>query len=189
MTVRNLIPLAVLLSACAPQKMRVEEEPASQSHAQPVQVVEQHPVFQEPRECYIFNPAVVTVYHPVMSQTDSTPLETADGTWIDLDALARGELRYCAVSRDLLARWGGPLEYGDTIVIRGCGDFDGEWVIHDTMNRRYGKTAPSFDRGVAGVVEPHATTSIEVDGQYHIDLLVPEGVLAKFNGEFGIRVE
>ena len=76
-----------------------------------------------------------------------------------------------------------------TCVIRGCGDFDGEWVIHDTMNRRYGKTAPRFDRGVAGVVEPHSITPIEVDGQYHIDLLVPEGVLGKFNGEFGIRVQ
>ena len=186
MTVRNLLPLLVI-TACAPQKRL--EAPAEPSRPEPVRIEESHPMFSEARECYIFNPAVVTVYHPVMSQTDSTPLETADGTWIDLDALARGELRYCAVSRDLLARWGGPLEYGDTITVRGCGDFDGEWVIHDTMNRRYGKTAPRFDRGVAGVVEPHSITPIEVDGRYHIDLLVTEGVLAKFNGEFGIRVQ
>lgn len=73
------------------------------------------------------------------------------------------------------------MSYGDTIEISGTGtQFDGTWHIHDTMNRRYGKTCPSHDSGVSGVVEPHMITPYEVDGRYHIDLLVNVGTLDKF---------
>jgi len=121
-----------------------------------------------------FEGCVVTVYWAVESQTDDSPLICADGTKADPSK------RICAVSRDMLDRWGGEVHYGDTVSLSGCGKYDGDWEVHDTMNRRFGRTAPTFDRGVKGVVEPHALSPRKVDGNYHIDLLVPHGELAKF---------
>jgi hypothetical protein len=125
---------------------------------------------------------VATVYHAVASQTDDTPFTTADGTRVDPAKVASGEQRIAAVSRDLLSRWGGPLHYGDRIIVKGAGDLDGAWFVHDTMNRRYGKTAPSFDHGVRGVVSPHPLPTYEVDGFHHLDLLVPSNRLGKWLG-------
>ena len=77
----------------------------------------------------------VTMYNPHASQTDSTPNETADGTIID-PKRASG-YRYVALSRDLIARWGGPFNYGEFIIIRGTGIHDGVYQVKDTMNSRY----------------------------------------------------
>lgn len=80
-----------------------------------------------------------TVYHPVVEQTDVDPLITASGRTVDLDKLCAGELRWVALSRDLLSRWGGRFRYGDRIWIEGSGDcdIDGEWVVQDAMNGRF----------------------------------------------------
>jgi 3D (Asp-Asp-Asp) domain-containing protein len=78
---------------------------------------------------------VGTVYNAVPSQTDSSPMVTADGT--DLAGLDLSKVRYCALSRDLLARWGGPLHYGQVVHVEGAGDLDGGWEVHDTMNKRF----------------------------------------------------
>jgi hypothetical protein len=79
-----------------------------------------------------------TKYQPVAAQCDSNPLGTADGSVIDTVLLKQGKIRWCALSRDLLSRWGGPFSYGDTIVVsRGTDAANGKWVIHDTMNKRY----------------------------------------------------
>lgn len=43
----------------------------------------------------------VTCYQPVKSQCDSDPLVTADGSRIHLGKLKRGEIKWCAVSRDI----------------------------------------------------------------------------------------
>lgn len=83
-------------------------------------------------ECY---DVVTTIYHAVESQTDATPHILADGTRID--TLKAGSYRYCALSRDMLKRWGGPFDYGDEIVLLNAGEFSGKWVIHDTMNQRF----------------------------------------------------
>lgn len=77
----------------------------------------------------------VTVYHAVVGQTDSTPHILADGTKIDIDRA--GEYKYCALSRDLLERWGGEFAYGDTIYLEGVGKFSGAWIVKDTMNKRW----------------------------------------------------
>jgi hypothetical protein len=122
----------------------------------------------------VFEGCVVTVYWAVESQTDDSPRICADGTFADPSK------RIMAVSRDMLQRWGGEICYGDTVSLSGCGDYDGVWEVHDTMNRRFGRTAPAYDKGVKGVVKPHALPLQKVDGNYHIDLLVPEGVMAKF---------
>lgn len=55
----------------------------------------------------------LTSYRSVPQQTDETPFHTSIGE--------RVSVRGCAVSRDLLKRWGGPLNYGDLIYIEGTG--------------------------------------------------------------------
>ena len=76
----------------------------------------------------------VTMYNPHVSQTDSTPNETADGTVIDPNKAS--EYRYVALSRDLIARWGGPFNYGDYVMIKGTDGYDGMYQVKDTMNPR-----------------------------------------------------
>ena len=77
----------------------------------------------------------VTTYNPTRSQTDSTPNELADGTKIK--PWRATDYRYVALSRDLIARWGGPFEYGDYIVIEGTGKWDGIYQVRDTMNPKW----------------------------------------------------
>ena len=77
----------------------------------------------------------VTMYHPVRSQTDSTPNILADGTRIRVHKAS--EYRFIAVSRNLLKRHGGFLEYGDFIVLKGTGLKDGVYQVKDTMNKRF----------------------------------------------------
>ena len=79
----------------------------------------------------------VTMYHPTRNQTDSTPNITADGTKINI--WKASNYRYVAVSRDLLSRWGGPLNYGDWIVIEGAGKNSGVYQVRDTMNPKWTK--------------------------------------------------
>ena len=79
----------------------------------------------------------LTMYHPTKHQTDSTPDITADGTKINI--WKASEYRYVAVSRDLLSRWGGPLNYGDWIVIEGAGKNSGVYQVRDTMNPKWVK--------------------------------------------------
>ena len=78
---------------------------------------------------------VVTMYHPTRGQTDSTPNILADGTKITIHKAS--EYRYVAVSRNLLKRWGGWLDYGDFIVLKGTGGKDGVYQVKDTMNKRF----------------------------------------------------
>ena len=78
----------------------------------------------------------VTIYHAVPSQTDDTPMITASGfnlTGLDLEAE-----RICALSRDLLARWGGPIDYGDQIYVDVPDPaLRGWWTVEDTMAPRW----------------------------------------------------
>ena len=77
----------------------------------------------------------VTMYHPVKHQTDRTPDVLADGTKITIHKAS--EYRYVAVSRNLLKRWGGWLDYGDFIVLKGTDGKDGVYQVKDTMNKRF----------------------------------------------------
>ena len=77
----------------------------------------------------------VTMYNPAVSQTDSTPNETADGTIINPKRAS--EYRYVALSRDLIARWGGPFEYGDYVIIKGTIGYDGIYQVRDTMASKF----------------------------------------------------
>ena len=79
----------------------------------------------------------VTMYNPTRKQCDSTPNITADGTKINPKKAS--SYRYVALSRDLLSRWGGPLDYGDWIVIEGTGKYDGVYQVRDTMAAKFTK--------------------------------------------------
>lgn len=77
---------------------------------------------------------VVTRYRPLPEETDDTPLQTADLSIISLEKLKKGEIRWVAVSRDLLRDY----SYGGTIrLTTGDPEIDGEYEIHDTMNPRW----------------------------------------------------
>ena len=77
----------------------------------------------------------VTMYNPHVGQTDSTPNETADGTIINPKRAS--EYRYVALSRDLIARWGGPFNYGDYVMIKGTNGYDGVYQVKDTMSPKF----------------------------------------------------
>lgn len=73
-----------------------------------------------------------TVYHAVEGQCDDSPLVTASGAKI-ASAESAYDHKYIAVSRDLLDVF----PYGTKVEVSGCGELDGEWVVADTMNKRY----------------------------------------------------
>ena len=78
----------------------------------------------------------VTMYEPVRYQTDSTPNILADGTRIRVHKAS--EYRFIAVSRNLLKRHGGFLDYGDFILLKGTNQKkDGVYQVRDTMNKRF----------------------------------------------------
>ena len=77
----------------------------------------------------------VTMYHPIRHQTDSTPDILADGTQIKIHQAS--EYKYIAVSRNLLKRWGGWLDYGDFILLKGTDGKDGVYQVRDTMAPRW----------------------------------------------------
>jgi 3D (Asp-Asp-Asp) domain-containing protein len=78
---------------------------------------------------------VVTMYQPVERQTDSTPNILADGTRIRTEDASN--YKFIAVSRNLLKRWGGWLDYGDFILLKGTTGKDGVYQVRDTMNKRW----------------------------------------------------
>ena len=77
----------------------------------------------------------VTMYEPVHYQTDSTPNILADGTRINTHKAS--EYKFIAVSRNLLERWGGWLNYGDFVLLQGTDGKDGVYQVRDTMHPRW----------------------------------------------------
>jgi 3D (Asp-Asp-Asp) domain-containing protein len=76
-----------------------------------------------------------SIYYPEVAQTDSTPLITADGSRINKKK-ARNH-RWVALSRNLLKKWGGKIDYGDSLRVKGISpELDGIYVVRDTMKRR-----------------------------------------------------
>ena len=77
----------------------------------------------------------VTMYQPVRYQTDSTPNILADGTRIKTDKASN--YKFIAVSRNLLKRWGGWLDFGDFVLLKGTDYKDGVYQVRDVMNKRF----------------------------------------------------
>lgn len=154
-----LIMATAYLLASAPAEVKVKNLPEN--------VTKQIASKADEPSGYQFT-ATATVYNAEASQCDDSPDITADGSRASYKA------RIVAVSREQLQRWGGRVKYGDKLRVTGAGKHDGIWHVHDTMNKRYGAWAPSFDNGVAGVVDPHELKRVDVDGVTHIDFLVPD---------------
>ena len=74
-----------------------------------------------------------TMYHPLESQCDASPLVTADGSVIDPYNVS--DWNWIAISQDMLLKNGGIFNYGDQVYISGTHK-DGIYTIHDCMNRR-----------------------------------------------------
>ncbi len=80
----------------------------------------------------------LTVYNPSYGQCDRTPLVTASNARIDTLKLGKQQLRWMALSRNLLKRWKGDFNYGDTVrIVAGDPQIDGLWIIQDNLNKRY----------------------------------------------------
>ncbi len=77
----------------------------------------------------------VTMYQPLRYQTDSTPNILADGTRIRTKDASN--YKFIAVSRNLLKRWGGWLDYGDFVLLQNTVAKDGVYQVRDTMNPRF----------------------------------------------------
>ena len=89
-----------------------------------------------PSKDYILE--TLTIYHPTAKQCDSTPLVTASNKKIDVNKLYKQQLRWMALSRNLLKRWKGDFNYGDTVMLTsGDARIDGLWIIQDNLNKRY----------------------------------------------------
>ena len=73
----------------------------------------------------------LSTYKADTTETDSTPLVTASG--FKLDSLNPKKHRVIAISRDLKALF----SFGDKVKLTNAGKFDGIWIIHDVMNKRY----------------------------------------------------
>lgn len=93
-----------------------------------------------------------STYNPEVNQCDSDPLGTACGARIDTVKLKNRELRWCALSRDLIydehrqklhdydtTIFRGFFRFGDTIVVESISSpqINGKWRLVDCMNARY----------------------------------------------------
>jgi hypothetical protein len=92
-----------------------------------------------------------TTYNPSKWQCDSDPLITADNSLIDVEKLKANQIKWVALSRDLIldpyrnsyfphkGHWNGLFSFGDTIDVQSVSSpqINGKWVVHDCMNARY----------------------------------------------------
>lgn len=73
----------------------------------------------------------LTCYQPVKEQCNDDSLTTADGSKIDLKKLKDGDIKWCAISRDLL--WLFPKDKPKRVYIEGYGIYE----VRDLMNKRW----------------------------------------------------
>lgn len=92
-----------------------------------------------------------TTYQPTTGQCDGNPFTTADGSIINPELLSCGELRWVALSADLIwdeyrqslysdtTFWRGDFKFGDTITVysKEFPNLDGDWIVKDVMSRKY----------------------------------------------------
>lgn len=95
-----------------------------------------------------------TTYNAKVSQTDSDPFGTADGSRIDPIKLRNKQIRWVALSRDLIndsyrrryhpkqGHWNGMFRFGDSIIVKSesMPHVNGVWIVHDAMNARHVKS-------------------------------------------------
>jgi hypothetical protein len=103
-----------------------------------------------------FTFVAISHYYPDVKQCWGDPTITADGSKIDTVALRNGQLKWCALSRDMIwceyrqtltkdtTVWRGKYRFGDSIYVSGLGWY----VVKDVMNKRFRSKIDilSFDR-------------------------------------------
>lgn len=149
--VLTLTLLAVWDLNKAPKESQIQDTPPKEEceeteerYFHPAETLVKDP--EDPLDILSLGDMTVTIYHAVESQCDADPLITASG--FNLEGEDIESLRVCALSRDLLKRWGGPIDYGEQIYIDLPEEsLRGWWTVEDTMAKRWTN---------------------------HIDLLVPE---------------
>ena len=129
------ITLLVLVAWCTlipePKKESVEiSEPKIIE-----EVSDSTPVVSEKSKRVGYLTVRTTYYNPIESQCDSDPLVTADGSNIDLRKLQQGNLKWLAISQDLLPEY--PLGTKVKITSKKYPEISGIYVIHDVMNPRF----------------------------------------------------
>lgn len=111
---------------------RQEERPAAITKTVPPQEPEQPEIITSTPDTFT---VAASVYFPEPHQTDSTPFITADGSKINKNNPKKH--RWIAVSRDLHTRWGGEMDFGDSLMVSGVSEkLDGIYIVRDVMNRR-----------------------------------------------------
>lgn len=77
----------------------------------------------------------VTRYSPDKSQCDNDPLVTADLSEINLKKLRRRQIKWVAISQDLLTKY----QYGDKLKLTCSEDpsINGIYEVHDCINKRF----------------------------------------------------
>jgi 3D (Asp-Asp-Asp) domain-containing protein len=82
----------------------------------------------------VYHNVTATCYRANVNECDSSPLLTADGSYIDTNRV--DELRWIAISRDLNKVY----KMGEKVYVSGIGNgYDGIWTVHDRMNKRFKK--------------------------------------------------
>ena len=76
---------------------------------------------------------IATVYNATTEQCGDNPTVTASGRVIEPEMVQ--ELRIVAMERTMMQKHG--IHYGDSILVKGAGVYDGIWVVEDTMSKRY----------------------------------------------------
>lgn len=76
-----------------------------------------------------------TMYYAEAAQCDDDFLVTAGMYKINPEMAS--EHKFIALSRNLLARWGGVFHYGDMVKLEGTKGKDGVYMVADCMARRF----------------------------------------------------
>jgi len=94
---------------------------------------------------FTFTFVSISHYYPDVKQCWGDPTITSDGSKIDTVALRNGQLKWCALSRDMIwceyrqtltkdtTVWRGKYRFGDSIYVSGLGWY----VVKDVLNKRY----------------------------------------------------
>jgi len=104
----------------------------------------------------------MTCYHAVPAQCNEDYLTTASGMKI-ISTDSAYIHRYVAVSRDLLKE----LPYGTCLVIEGCSieEYNGVWIVSDTMNKRYKKTIDILISPGMPLLKEDVTAKARINGK------------------------
>ena len=89
----------------------------------------------EPPWDLLASDVTATVFNPCKTQCNDDFVHTASMYEIDININNIDNLRILAVERTMLDEFG--LAFGDVILVKGTGLYDGEWQIEDLMNKRF----------------------------------------------------